>query len=167
MNTQPPLPRQVRAQRFADLILSGASQAEAYRAVGFQAKSQAAIATNAHKLANRSDVAAYMEWHRQASATETSLTLKEKRDFLARVVRTGIGDLDHSPQSKTGDLIAAVVINESEMGSSIRITRLDPLKAIEIDNKLSGDDPEAEALADLVSAIKNIANPGPLPTGKL
>jgi hypothetical protein len=168
MSTTPPLPRQARAQRFADLILAGASQAEAYRAVGFQAKTPAGIAVCAHKLAIRPDVAAYMEWQRRASATQTTLTLQEKREFLARVVRIPLLKIDtDSATYEHGDLIKKFKTKTDEMGTTVEIEKHDPLKAIEIDNKLSGDDPEAEALADLVTAIQNIANNSPLPTGKL
>ena len=160
------LPKDPRHQRFADLVLAGTHDATAaYIAAGFQATRQSANVC-ASRMLRRKDVAAYMEAIRQAAADDTVLTISEILKFCARVVRTGIGDLDPSAGSDTGDLIKTHSSNEGEMGRSYKIEKHCPFKAIETHLKLTGNNPEADALKELAAAIGSLGG-SVLPTGKL
>lgn len=82
------------------------------------------------------------EIQRLQDATETSLVLsrQEKREFLARVVRANLGELDES-----SDLVDSVTRRYDKDGNEISTTFKLPSKAqcIEIDNKMAGhNEPE-------------------------
>lgn len=160
------LPKDPRHQRFADLILAGTHDATAaYIAAGFKVSQKTARA-NACRLLKKPAVVAYMDAIRQAAAGESILTVREILEFCARVVRTGIGDLDPASESSTGDLIKTHSSNEGEMGSSFKIEKHCPFKAIDTHLKLSGHNPEADAIKELSAAIGALGG-SVLPTGKL
>jgi phage terminase small subunit len=160
------LPKDPRHQRFADLILAGTHNASAaYIAAGFKVGITTAR-VNSGRLLKRPDVIAYMTAIRQAAADESVLTISEILKFCARVVRTGIGDLDPSAESPTGDLIKSHSSNEGEMGSSYKVEKHCPFKAIDTHLKLTGNNPEADAIKELAAAIGSLGG-SVLPTGKL
>lgn len=161
-----PLPKDPRVQRFADLILGDVKPADAYVQAGFKPGNRVSAQTLGTRMRRRADVQAYIRAIQQAAANETVLSVLEKRRFLARIVRTPLCKLD--PERETdGDLIKSHSSSSSKTSSSTRIEKLDPLKAIEIDNKLSGDDAEANALTQLAAAIDALASASPVPTDRM
>lgn len=158
MNEPIPLPKDPRHQRFADLVLGGMRAAEAYRKAGFKAKSKSSILSLASRMSKNVNVLAYMDAVRRASAKETVLGVLEKREFLARIVRTPLMSIDpHHPEHKDGDLIRKYKRVTGEDSDRVEIEKLDALKALAEDNKLSGDDPEANAAAALAEAFAQLA----------
>lgn len=169
-NTKPslfhiPLPDDPRHQRFADLLLRGENNTEAYLQAGYKCKRTSAQA-QAKRLRSRPDVAAYMEAVRRSAAGHSVLTHQEIREFCARVVRTPITKLDIDTETDA-DLIKSFRHSESELGSNTSLEKHDPFKAIEIDMKLSGEDPEANAMTELANALRGLAPASPIPTGKM
>jgi phage terminase small subunit len=153
-----PLPKDPRHQRFADLVLGGMAAAEAHRKAGFKGSTPQSRATSACRMLKNVHIVAYMAAVRQESALDTVLSVLEKREFLARIVRTPLMAIDpHDPQRKDGDLIRKYKRTENEESSHEEIEKLCPLKALAEDNKLSGDDPEANAAAALAEAFAQIA----------
>lgn len=170
MNPDPqsiPLPKDPRHQRFADMLLSGKSLVDAYLAAGFRC-SKAAAKPNASKLRKRADVAAYITAIQQRAAGEAIMNLEEILEFCARVKRTPINKLDPGNTSDpNGDLIKSYTINETETGRSIRIEKHDPFKAIDTHIKLSGQDPEANALNSIAEALGALGTQGALPVDRM
>lgn len=168
MKTKLPLPADPRHQRFADLVLEGTPHRDAYAALYPDAK-PASRNPLAARLLSRRDVQAYMAAVRQEAAQGTVLSVLEKREFLARITRTPITDL--CPQTgKNADLIKSYTLTESESGTTVKIERFDALKAIDADNKLSGDDPDTQTLASLAQALASLATQtatSPLPADKM
>jgi hypothetical protein len=170
-----PVPKDPRHQRFADRILAGDSQTDAYLAAGFKVARDIAR-KNAKRLERRPDVQAYLEAVRQASAQGTVLELMEKRRFFARVVRVPVTAIDpDDPDDPNRDLLKKVrrrfTQKEGPDGEPVQycteeLEKYDALKAIAEDNKLSGDDPEANALADLASALSKLGGPA-LPVDRM
>lgn len=159
-----PLPANPAHQRLADLHLAGRTLTEAAKEIGLGQKGKSP-STLASRIWKRADVQAYVASIRQTAADGAVLTMREKREFLARIVRSGIHQLD--PSGNNADLIAEHSTHESEMGSSFRIKKLDPLKAIEIDNKLTGEDSETLALKEIADALASLGSSSPIPTDKL
>lgn len=163
MNTVPEisLPRDPRHQRYADNILAGHTGQESYR-MAYAActpKLTPASADTGHKrLKNNPEVVAYLRAIRAASATSTVLTVAEKRAFLARVVRTPITELDIEEQ-RGGDMIKSYSISESESSRNVRIEKHDPLKAIDLDNRIAGEDPTTNLLTELAQALQCLPKP--------
>jgi phage terminase small subunit len=153
MNTIP-VPKNPLHVKFADFVLNGDKPAKAYQKAGFQAKTAASRATNAGRLLKNADISAYIKAMQEASTTDKVLTLREKREFFARVVRTPLMEID--PHGKDGDLIMKYRNTVTEDGGQVEIVKVDPLKAIEADNKLSGDDPESAAMAGLAEALAGL-----------
>lgn len=161
-----PLPKDPRHQRFADLhALQGLCLADAYIAAGYKVGRAAARSAGA-RLMKRPDVTAYLAAIRGQAAGDTILSVNEILRFCARVVRTGIGDLDPSEGSPTADLIKNHSETESETGGSRRIEKLCPFKAIDTHLKLTGEDPHQNALKDIAAAIGSLGG-HPLPTDRL
>lgn len=151
-----PLPKDPRHQRLADLHATrGMSLVDAYLEVGFKVSRRVAAA-NAHRIMKRPDVVAYLAAIRQEQAAAAHLSITEILTFCARVVRTGIGDLDPTAGSATGDLIKSYAATEGELASSSRIEKLCPFRAIDTHLKLSGEDPQTNALKDLAAAIGSL-----------
>lgn len=167
-NSDLPWPKDPRKQRFADLLLRGGKTiTEAYLESGFACSNRAAAGAAGTRLRKHPEVIAYMNAVQASAADESVLTILEKRKFLARVVRTPITKLDLE-SDEDADLIKSYSQTTGEMSSSLRLEKLDPLKAIEIDNKLCGDDPEANAVRELAAAVAALGQQSsPLPTGKL
>lgn len=156
-----PIPRDPRHLAFADFILAGEKPSKAYRDAGFNAKTAASCATNSGRLLKNADIAAYLHAMRQAGAKAKVLTLQAKREFLCRIVSTPLMSINpNDPQRLHGDLILKYKRTVTESGETEEIVKLDPLKAIDIDNKLSGDDPEANALGSLASALASLGGGG-------
>lgn len=156
---------------FAQAYLETINATQAYLSVRPKASRKNAGAMGAKWLA-RTDVARFLaeaQAEAQRRALDASvLTLLEKRQFLAQIVRTPITSLDpHDPSKPENVLIKSFAINESEMGSSTRLEKLDPLRAIALDNDLAGDGSTTNTLRDLTEALQSLAPPSTLPTGKI
>lgn len=74
------------------------------------------------------------------SEASTVLTILEKRQFLARVVRTPVGEIDHS-----SDLCQERTYIEGQEETSVKIKMPDKLRAVQLDNDLAVDGAEAGA----------------------
>jgi len=165
--TLPPLPKDPRHQRFADLVLRGRPLVDAYLEAGFRCTRRAANAS-APRLLSKRDVASYIDAIKTAAAErdkeDSILSVLEKRRFLARIVRTPLAALrPGDPDDPNGDLIKSHTLSEGETSRSERIEKLDPLKALEIDNTLSGDDGQKDMQALLTTALATLAVRSPLP----
>ena len=151
MNDAIPLPNDPRHQRFADLVLSGETPPEAYRKAGFSATSTQSRAAASCRLLKNVKIATYMAAVRGKAAQGAVLTLQQKREFLCRIVTTPLMSID--PKGKDGDLIRKYKSVQTETGGSEEIEKLDPLKAIDLDNKLTGEDAESGAMNSLSAAL--------------
>jgi phage terminase small subunit len=167
INPTPPLPKEPRHQRFADLVLIGRPLVEAYLEAGFRCTRRTANA-NAQKLRKRPDVAAYLKAVQAQAATDATLSLNEIMTFCARTVRTPITKLDpRNPEDTNGDLIKSYSINDGEAASCVRVEKHDPFRAIETHLKLSGQDSESNAVAELAKAIAALGPYDPLLDDKM
>jgi len=167
MSDEIPIPRDPRHQRFADVLLKGSTLVDAYMAAGFQCKRTSAL-QNAKRLRKNPEVEAYILALQKKAADESLLTIQEKRRFLARVVRVPLAKLDPTNQDDpNGDLIKSHSTNESETSSSMRIEKLDPLKAIQLDNELDASSPENTTAQQLVDAIRSLGSADSLPRAPL
>jgi|GEM_PF-4907715 len=160
-----PLPQDPRHQRYADLRLQNVKKTDAYMASGYKCRRSSAAAA-ATRVEKRSDVRAYMTAIRLSAAGDSCLDLLEIRRFLARVVRTPFAEIDpDSPEHS--DLILSLSRSTSEASASSSLRKLDPLKAIEIDIKLSGDDPETNAASQLTELLLTLCHAHPIPNDTL
>jgi phage terminase small subunit len=161
-----PLPKEPRHQRFADLVLRGRPLVDAYQEAGFKC-SRATANANAKKLRKRSDVEAYIHAIQTTAADDTALSVQEILQYCARVVRTPITKLDpRDPDEKNADLIKSFTINDTETGSSFRLEKHDPFKAIDTHLKLTGFDPEANVMNELANVLANLKHT-PLPEDRM
>lgn len=150
----PTPPKNPQHRKFADAILDGDKPSEAYRKAGFKAKAGSSRATAAKRLLQTQQISTYIRAMQAASVTDKVLSLQEKREFYARVVRTPLLKID--PHGENGDLIVKYRNTVTEDGGSEEWVKIDPLKAIEQDNKLSGDDPDSNAIHGLAEALAGL-----------
>jgi hypothetical protein len=119
-------------ERFAQLAATGMSARESYRNV-YKAK-DSTCETNGPQLLRKTQVAARIAEIRGSLDAEALadclMTLREKREFLAAVVRAVPGELDEkSPVVQS--------FKQTVGGREIRLC--DKLRALEIDAKLAGE----------------------------
>jgi phage terminase small subunit len=160
-----PLPAEPRHQRYADLRLRGLTRKDAYLQAGFRCSPSSANSAGS-RLDRRPDIQAYLQAVKAAATGTTILDLLEIRRFLARTVRVPITKLAIH-QDQDADLIKSYSTQESEDRSSFRIEKHDPLKAIEIDLKLSGNDPDTNALKQFSEALLTLGGHNPIPNDTL
>lgn len=79
-------------------------------------------------------VASEVQKIREKAFSREALSYAEKRAFLARAVRTPVGELHEG-----SDLAQEVTITESKEGTTKRIKGVDRLRALELDSRLAGD----------------------------
>jgi hypothetical protein len=136
-------------QKFCEGVVSGLNGTEAYASAYPRATRSAARAQAARLLTKPSiqQEIARMRNKAEEMAGSAVMTLKEKREFLARLVRSQVGRLP-------GDSDLWNSIKTTEIGTEYRLP--DKLKAIELDNDLAGEGSEAEgqdALAQLLERV--------------
>jgi hypothetical protein len=154
----PAKPLNPRQKQFARGLFEGISASKSY------ANAYAKGATNnyteraAAKLRTDPRIQAYMDALDEKLDSASLLTVQEKREKLATIVRADLHQVDEThPAAKK------VTRSESESGSSETIEAYDKLKAIELDSKLAGHlTPEkhqheinpTEDLANLIAGIR-------------
>lgn len=158
------IPKKPQHQRFADRLLAGDAPADAYLAAGYKAASRKVAIRCAQRLAKTKGIQAYMRAVQAEAAQGAVASVRYKRELLFEIMDTPLMDIDPKhPTKKHGRLIKKY--KSSELG--IEIEKICPLKAMEIDNKLSGDDPEQNNMRALADAIASLASSTAIPTGKM
>jgi len=112
---------------------------EAYLAA-YPNVSRSSAPTLANRLDRKPEIRAEIERLQKKTETATVLSRQEKREFLARVVRAKIAEVD-----ETSDLVDSKTLYYDKEGNLIRTVLKLPGKAtcIEIDNKMAGhNEPE-------------------------
>jgi len=123
-----------RQQLFCHYLSEGESQARAYLKAGFKANTIQQAGSNAIRLMKTERVSSYLAKLKEVQFTKQALTYAEKRAWLAKALRTPVGELHEG-----SDLAQEVTITESKEGTSRKVKAVDKLRAIELDSKLAGD----------------------------
>lgn len=115
-------------ERFAHALAKGESQRQAYADAGYEPHDG-----NASRLSNNEKVSQRVQWLKEQAASDLVLSIAEKRQFIARVVRS-----------------APIAANMDNPDCELVMTKMGPIaklpdKAalIRIDNDLAGDGSEA------------------------
>jgi hypothetical protein len=167
MNTIPP-PKNPAHQRIADLWLNLVEPADCYLQAGYKAKSRAVAAHSANRVLNRADVKRYIAAIQAAAAVVSVATVAYKRALLFEIMDVPIMRIDPDCSKEThGRLIKKFKRVTNDIGETWEIEKLCPLKAMEIDNKLAGDDQETNALTEIAKALAALAPATTLPTSKM
>jgi hypothetical protein len=144
-----------RHETFARNIgIKGMSAAEAYR-TGWPKASKKTAEHEGPRLAQNPKVATRISEFREESAKRAAekdfLTVEEKRAFCARIVRTPVGQVDH-----TSDLCQERTYTEGQEETSVRVKMPCKLKAILIDNDFAVDGASAGASKALEIIIRRL-----------
>ena len=137
-------------QRFCAVFATDGNAAAAYRAA-YPSSSVDAANTSASRLLKNADIQAEVSRIRNAATGVVGmavLSIAEKRDFIARLVRARVGELP-----RDSDLWQS--IKTTDAGTEYRLP--DKLRAIMADNDLAFDGAEAkgnEGLAALIARIR-------------
>lgn len=99
-----------RHEAFAQAVAKGDEPTSTYARI-YRVKGRDAAAASASRLLSdaRYRVAARITEMQRSSATATTLTMQERREYFARVVRAKLHELD---LTKDGDLIQEIIDNE-------------------------------------------------------
>lgn len=139
--------KNARHEAFAVEWAKGASAAEALRVAGY-----ADEPANAKRMTQNDQIKARKEWIQRKAAKSAVLSIEEKREFLARVVRTPIGEVD-----ETSDLCHSMEISDSG-GRKYKMP--DKIAAIKADNDLAGEGSEAKAADTLADFMRSVTTSG-------
>jgi phage terminase small subunit len=131
-------PLNTRQKKFVDnYVTKGLSIAESVRRAGYSTASGKIedLSSYGCKLLRQDRVKAYVQRLKEKSFKQDVLSFSEKRAFLARAVRTSVDAVGAS-----SDLAQEVSEEVSAEGSVRRkIKVVDKLRALELDNKMAGD----------------------------
>jgi hypothetical protein len=161
-------PLNSRQKKFVEnYVNKGLSIAESVRLAGYAIKSGRVEDASSYgcKLLRQDRVKDYVSKLREKAFSREALSYAEKRAFLARAVRTPVGELHEA-----SDLAQEVTITESKEGTSRKVKAVDKLRALELDSKLAGDfysDREPQAnnpFLFIVSLGKSAGDPVSLPS---
>lgn len=131
-------PLNTRQKKFIDNhIVKGMSIAESVRLAGYTIKSGRSedFSSVGCRLLKTPRVSSEVERIREREFNKTALSYAEKRAFLARSVRTSVSQV--TPDSD----LAQEFVEEADQSGNVRrkVKVVDKLKAIELDNKMAGD----------------------------
>jgi phage terminase small subunit len=130
-------PLTTKQKRFVENhVLKGMSIAESVRRAGYNVTSGRSedYGSLGCRMLKTERVGNYYKKLREKSFEKDVLSLAEKRAFLARAVRTPVGEINEG-----SDLAQEVTYSEGKEGSSRKVKVVDKLRAIEIDSKIAGD----------------------------
>ena len=130
-------PLNTRQKKFCDnYVKKGLSISESVRRAGYSVKSGRVEDACSYgcKLLKQDRVIAYLSKLREKQFSRDLLSVSEKRAYLARALRTPIGELDEA-----SDLVQEMTYNESANGSSKKVRGVDKLRALELDSRIAGD----------------------------
>lgn len=156
-------PLNTRQKKFVEnYVNKGLSIAESVRLAGYSIKSGRVEDASSYgcKLLRQDRVKDYVKKLKEKSFEKDALSLAEKRAFLARAVRTPVGELHEG-----SDLAQELVVTEGKEGTSKKVKGVDKLRAIELDSKIAGDfyadrEPQAQnPFLFIVSLSKTEASP--------
>ena len=119
-----PILKNARYEIFALAIARGESAHTAYTLAGYKQHRQ-----NAARLMTNEDIKARVKEVQLAATLDTMLTIRQKREYLARIVRARVSEL--------GDDSDLWQITVTEDGVTRKLP--DKLRAISLDNELSGE----------------------------
>ena len=131
-------PLNLRQRKFVENhILKNMSIAESVFRAGYSIASRKVEDASSYgcKLLRQDRVKAYVSKLREKSFEGMELSYKEKRAFLARAVRTSVAEIGASSD------LAQEVVEEVDAHGNVRrkVKAIDKLRAVEIDNRMSGD----------------------------
>jgi hypothetical protein len=152
-----------RHREFAKHVLMGEPAAKAYGLAGFRAKTPASRAAAAHRLLKNVDIARYLAAMRKQADAKLAASIEAKRDLLFRAMFTPLLSIDPNNPGVNGDILKKYKRTVSVRGEDETLVmeeweKLDPLKAMQIDNDMAGiGNPEAEAMSGLAAALAGLA----------
>ena len=133
-----------RQLSYATLRAKGENKSQAYLKAGYKAKTIEQAGSGAVKLEQDPRVSQYIATLQESSFLKEALSVAEKRAFLARAVRADASNPDP-------DLVQEYSETHGENGSSKRVKLVSKLEAINIDNKMAGDNYADKAGNDSVN----------------
>jgi phage terminase small subunit len=80
-----------KKEKFAQLVANGVNYSEAYAQCGYKPHGP-----NAQRLSKNEKVLRRIEWIRSSCAQKAQITKDELIDFLAKAVKTAVGDIDEN-----------------------------------------------------------------------
>lgn len=151
-----------RHREFAKHLLMGEPAAKAYKLAGFSAKSAASRATAAGRLLKNVDIAKYLAAMRKEADKGLQASIEKKRDLLYRTMFTPLMSIDPNNPEVNGDVLKKYKRTVSIRGEDATLVteefeKMDPLKAMQIDNDMAGiGNPEAAAIGSLADALAGL-----------
>lgn len=126
---------------FTKLVAAGGVQITSYMEAFPRCKSRKAANSASQVLLKDPRIQAEIRRLQKATETPLTLSIQEKREFLARVVRADITKIDpDDPDEKNGQLLDSVNRSYDKDGNQLKTTvkLCSKIQAIEVDNKLAG-----------------------------
>lgn len=121
-------------EKFANLVVEGKPSRVAYAAVFGAHATVDSIDASASRLLSRGKVNLRVQHLKERASSRMVLTVRERREFLASVVRTPVGAIDEN-----SPLAQEVIYEESERGSRTKVKMPGKLEALKLDAEMAGE----------------------------
>lgn len=128
-----------KQQDFAVMIAQGLPIARAYALAGYGTTNTASAQAAGSRLANRDYMARYIRSLKEATWLKDTLTLAEKRHFLAQVVRTPVGEVDENHVLAQEVKRKTTTSKDGASFTEEQIKMPGKLEAIKLDAQLAGE----------------------------
>lgn len=139
-----------RQQAFADLVLAGTPAGRAWEQAGFQARGHSAE-VQACKALKNPKIRAYLKAERARLAKDGQFERSNLVDYLVKVIRTPIGELDGG-----SPLVQEFVEENGENGTRIRVKMANKLQAAKQLAEIMGWAKPQEVKLDLSEKLSDI-----------
>lgn len=135
-----------KQRHLAHAKANGLTDLKACKEAGYSAKTPQAAGTQVGRMMKNVEFVAYLDKLRQDSRTEAVMTLIERKEWLSKAVRTPLSELDGK---------SPLIVEKTTTEQGEKIKKADPLRAIDMLNRLDGDY-AAEKHEHTVSSVKDI-----------
>ena len=137
--------------KFAQGVAMGLNQTEAYK-VAYPKSGEAAARRSASALMTNPDVSAYVEQLRAEVRKGAVITVQERMAFLSSAITTPLAEVNES-----SPLCAEQTVDEvGEMTVRTRIKKVDPLRALDLLNKMDGAYQPAKVEIDRSDSLREL-----------
>jgi len=125
-------PLSAQQKKFTELVVSGRPAGRAYEEAGYSSKGASAD-VSASKLLRNPKVEEYLGELRAEVKKGSILTAQERMEWLSRAVTTPLSEVDES-----SDICVEHVEISGEHGDHKKVKKPDPIRAIDLLNKMDG-----------------------------
>lgn len=145
-------PLSAQQKKFCELYVSGRPAGRAYEEAGYKAKGAKADESASRALSRNAKVIEYVAELRAEVKSTAIMTATERMEWLSGAIQTPLGEVDSSSE---------YCAEETNTEDSHKIKKVDPLRAMDILNKMDGayapekHEHQISSVKDIIAKARN------------